>query len=117
MRWTRNKLLAIYGSVIFSLALILSGFCNGESYSDASTVKGITVDEGYARIKLDNMKPAEGCEKEGYYYLDTSLYKEGFSVILAAKAAGQKLSFQLVGCHGDMAKISHVYFCDKSFCN
>lgn len=101
--------------LLVSLLFPLVGFT--ESYSPISTVKGLTIGQGYVRVKLVDMEPAEDCSKTDYYLLDTSVQKDGFSAVLAAKASGQKLSFQLKGCHGDMPKISHIYFCDRAFCS
>lgn len=101
---------------VVSIFLLFSN-ANAESYSNVSTVKGMTVGVGFARIQLVSMKAAENCLNSNYYWLDTSQGKEMFSALLAAKASGSELSLQLVGCQGDMPKITHVYICDKPFCS
>jgi hypothetical protein len=104
----------------YILALSLTLACNfaySESYSNVSTVKGLTIGAISARVQLDSMKLAEGCSNEKFYLLDSENNKAMFSSILAAKASGQKVSFQLIGCENDTAKISHVYMCDTKFCS
>ncbi|NVJ60823.1 MAG: hypothetical protein HWE27_10545 [Gammaproteobacteria bacterium] len=93
------------------------------SYSAPSTVKGISVGDGYVRIKLDQMKAAEDCADQDWYVLDTTndKYAEmSLSVILSAKVSQTKLSFQLVGCQTvgsrNYPKINHTYFCEETFC-
>ena len=89
-----------------------------ETYSEVSTVKGITIGTTTAaRVVLDSMKPGveSQCSDQKYYSLDLS-NKEMFSGILAAKASGAKLSFQLNGCENNRPKIVHVYLCDQKFC-
>ena len=108
---------------IFLLALLVSSFTYGESYSDTAAIKGMTVGEGYSRIKLSSMNStrvlnaAESiCEKHDYYYLDTSVSKDMYSALLAANASKQTVSLQLIGCQGGYPKISHVYLCERAFC-
>lgn len=95
---------------------IQSSFVFSESYSEVSTVKGLTVGNSYARVQLSTMKETESCTNSKFYYLDNSESKDMFSTLLAAKASGQLVSLQLVGCANNMAQISHVYACDTSFC-
>ncbi|NMH63824.1 hypothetical protein [Shewanella salipaludis] len=102
--------------VVFSL-LLVSSLSWSESYSNVSIVKGLTIGATHARVQLESMKLAEGCSNIKFYFLDIQNNKEMFSSILAAKASGQKVSFQLLGCENDTAKISHVYLCDTQFCS
>jgi len=94
-----------------------------ESYSPISTIKALTFSTTGVRVKLENMTESiEGCSTQNYYYLPTPDQQSDklVSVLLAAKISGQGIWFQLSGCQ-DMAqynypKISHIYFCDTSWC-
>lgn len=102
--------------------LILFAVANlavAESYSNASTIKAITVGTTYARVQLTSMPstPAESCSSSTFYYLDLTTGSEIYSATLAAKLAGEKISFQLIGCQSGMPKITHVYLCDTLFCS
>lgn len=101
------------------VALMLSfNLCFSESNSNLSTIKAITVGSGYARVRLESMKEAEGCvNTKNWYYLDTVNNQEMFSTLLAANISGKKLTLQLAGCQGEYPKISHIYLCDTLVCN
>lgn len=105
----------------YILSLVLLVFASSlwaESYSNVSTVKGISIIPSSARIQLNSMKEAEGCSSSQYYYLGPLSDKgEMYSTILAAKMSGEKLSFQLTGCQGKYPVITAIYLCDKHFCN
>lgn len=95
-----------------------------ESYSEASTVTALTLGANGIRVKLNKMKSVESCVTQDYYYLDTpddDRYDKLVSALMAAKVSQQKLSFQFVGCSQvgskSYPKISHIYFCDTSFCS
>ncbi|WP_156804555.1 hypothetical protein [Gallaecimonas xiamenensis] len=100
-----------------AVSLLLSFSAFSASYSEISFVSGLTVGGGYVRVKLENMKEAEGCKISKFYYLQPSSNQEIFSSLLAMKAAKQKVSFQLSGCQNDMPVITHMYMCDTDFCN
>ena len=69
-----------------------------ESYSPVSSIKGLSIGPGYARVRLATMGGGEGCDTPKFYKLDTTANKEMFSAILVAKATGKLVSFQLTSC-------------------
>lgn len=112
------KVVAVVSKSTLIALLLICNQAYGESYSDVTTVKGLSIGTDYVRVQLDSMKQAEGCPSVHYYYLDTSDSKNIYSALLSAKLSNQQLSLQLTGCDasGKMAKISHLYMCDKQFC-
>jgi hypothetical protein len=101
---------------------IFSSSSHAASYSHISSVKGLTFFADGVRIKLESMKEVESCENQNFYYLPTpdERYNKFVSALLAAKASGEKLSLQLVGCEQvtsySYPKVTHIYFCDTSYC-
>lgn len=104
------------------VGLLFSVQSFAESYSVASTIKGITVGSTLVRVYLDtltgNFESCTSEQKKNAYAFDPSLPGGEFmlSVVLSAKVSQQKLSFLSMGCKSDYSKITHVYFCDKAFC-
>lgn len=103
--------------VLVFLSMFQIGGAYAESYSDVTTIKGITVGGTAARVLMESMKEGveSSCSDQKYYNLDLSK-KEMFSTILAAKMSNTKLSFQLNGCENDRPNIAHVYLCEQRFC-
>ena len=103
--------------ILVIISLIATSFVYGVTYSNVSTVKGMTVGDTGVRVQLESMKPAEQCSTTNFYFVDTSISKDMYSALLAAKASGQKVSFQLIGCHNNIPKVTQVYLCDTHFCS
>ncbi|WP_432467884.1 hypothetical protein [Agarivorans sp. Z349TD_8] len=108
------------------IAIALLSFSStsiAESYSDPSVITALTFGTDGVRVRLESMKAAESCETQNYYFLHTpdESHDKLISVLLSAKVAQQKVSLQLAGCHqlgaNNYPKISHIYFCDTSFCS
>lgn len=93
-----------------------------ESYSKPTIVKGITLGNGYSRIRLASMIDSEGCANQGWYVLDTSTKygEQALSTLLTAKVSQSKVSVQLHMCieagGKSYPKINHLYFCDTQYC-
>lgn len=110
---------------VFLMVILASGLSvsHAESYSSVSSVKGLTFYDDGVRIKLESMKEVESCANQNFYYLPTPDEKSNklVSVLLTAKASGEKLSLQLVGCEQmtgySYPKVTHIYFCDTVYCN
>jgi hypothetical protein len=78
----------------------------------------MTIGHSFARVKKANMLGGESCSKSEWYILDFQLdeNKAMFSALLTAKASGQKVHFQLIGCWLDYPKITYVYNCENQQC-
>ncbi|WP_195742872.1 hypothetical protein [Shewanella woodyi] len=78
----------------------------------------MTIGDSFSRVKQVNMPSEELCGRNDWYILDIQLDKNKamFSALLAAKASGQKVHFQLTGCWQNYPKITHVYNCKNQYC-
>lgn len=100
---------------IWLILLVLLGFAshtvNATSYSSPAEIDKMTAGKEFARVRLKVMGVYEECEKQDWYILefgdDTRLPM--YSMLLAAKASNQAVSFQLQGCKHGYAVITHVY--------
>lgn len=97
------------GISILSLLLATPAF--SESYSNYGVITELSVGVGWARVKTEGMLEFEGCIKQTWYALSLSSGegKEMFAAILAAKASGQRVRFQLTNCFSDYPSITHIY--------
>jgi len=102
----------------FILWVFICSLSHGASYSAPSLITNMTVGKDFARVKTQNISAAESCAKSSWYILDfnTNASAEMYAMLLAAKASGQKVHFQLIGCYLDYPKVSHVYNCENSSC-
>lgn len=107
-----------FRNLIIGLGLI-SPLSYAASYTAPSLVTNMSVGKDMARVKTANISASEGCAKSEWYILDfnTNASAEMYSMLLAAKASRQKVHFQLIGCHMDYPKVSHVYNCDNANCS
>ncbi len=103
--------------MLATVIVLVSTLSQAESYSPSSKIKGMTIGTDYARIQLETMGPAEGCDSPKYYKLATTNGAGMFSALLAAKASGSIVSVQLIGCDSNMPNITHVYLCDNKLCD
>lgn len=106
--------LKIYVIVLFAFATQV----NADSYTTPGLITNMSVGKNFARVKTENISAAESCTKSEWYVLDftTTGTPEMYSMLLASKASGQKVHFQLIGCHLDYPKIAHVYNCENAGC-
>ncbi len=90
---------------------ILPLMASAETYTKLGTITRMTVGKDSARVRMDNITQEEGCHKYDWYILSfiDGGSAEMYSMLLATKATGQKVSFQLKGCKHDYPKITHVY--------
>ncbi|WP_218419947.1 hypothetical protein [Alteromonas lipotrueae] len=90
---------------------LVSNTVNATSYSSAGAIDKMTTGKDFARVRLDAMESYEECEKQDWYILEfgSSARLPMYSMLLAAKASKQKVSFQLQGCKHGYAVITHVY--------
>ncbi|WP_045859828.1 hypothetical protein [Teredinibacter purpureus] len=104
--------------IISALLLSLASTAQAASYTAPSVITNMTVGRDFARVKTQNISSAEGCSKSEWYILDFNGVgtPEMYSMLLAAKASSQKVHFQLIGCHLDYPKVTHVYNCENSQC-
>jgi len=96
---------------IYILLFLLTPTTFAMSNSPEGTVTAMTVGSTYARVATTSMTNAEDCSSNVYFRLSYVDDPEGkmFSAILAAKAAKQKIFFQLAGCTGNYPRITHIY--------
>ena len=109
---------------VFLLGLLAVTSSQAQSaYSAAGTIKNMTVGIDMARIELSsntgNAALFTSCSSDRqWYYLDlasiTPGTKEMFATLLAAKASGQPIFVQALGCVGSYSKIVHVYACSNA---
>lgn len=88
------------------------------TYTDPDLITNMSVGLDHARVKTATMVQAEGCSNAAWYILDftSTANPEMYAMLLAAKASGQKVHFQLSGCRDGYAKVTHVYNCNNASC-
>lgn len=96
---------------ILLFILISSSAAFAASYNAEATITKITVGATWMRVATTSMENNENCTSNSWFRINFSEDpdKAMYSAILAAKAAKQKIYFQLNGCAGDFPKITHVY--------
>ena len=108
----RNKGLIISGLLIISAATgVITPIAQATSYSTSSKIVKMTSGKDFARVRTEVMAAYEQCEKQDWYILEFGdrATLPMYSMLLAAKASQQKISFQLQGCKHGYAVITHVY--------
>lgn len=119
MKSRGNRLSGATAFFVLGLTL-LADTCQAEAYSKVSTIKNMTVGLGMARVELtDNTGSFEACSSDRtWYLLDLSSAaagtKEMLATLLSAKAAGQKVFLQTIGCVGSYSRLTHIYLCDAA---
>ena len=101
--------------------LCLAAAAHANTYSNVSTIKGLTVENGNGRVRLvlDDMTAAkESCATDPWYAFSLSTLgaKEMYASLLAAKFAGQRVFVQANGCEGPYSSVTLVYVCDAMWC-